>query len=644
MSPRFQEAARMRQALLAACRDPNMGGGILCSGTSGSGKSNIGECVFLEYVRRGWPALWFCPHGDSAKKLRRQILLLPRRVRDKVLYIRVADPKRVVSLRPLHVRRDNLSTHEYLARVTNRVGHMRDLLVSSVGEGSQGVVGRPLLRKWCTTLFTIGAVSGLNVVDLLQLLDVSSPLFPLLSELCPNVIAKAQLQELPKMRPADREFEISSTRSRMMALFENPIMQAILGRNDNSVLDMDQIIDEGRTIIFDLATENMLSREDQKMVANLYLSEFLHCVTERPENRRRDYLCCIDELPVFDLSAPLISDLLTEIRKFKTKFWLSFQGSSRFPERHNNEFLQTIISQCRVQIYLAHAADDAKLFANELALSSYDAKRVKHEQYSQQQLNDGHEVRTLVDRSISTRRDESVGDTTGTSKTAQNTWGKQTGSSESVRRDVAALAAAVTEATKDSDSEGGSTGNSSSLTKTLTRTTGTSESQSFKQTLVPVYRLIENLSGVQFFSPEEWTLTVARELTRFRPGECALYVRGIGVCLGRLPRSIDRLAKTPKNAAKRIAEHDAYLDSLPYYASPEEIERNHRAFLDRLVEQTRIALRKQNLARLRSDNTPPSTPAESRWLSTGEPTRDVIARPLPDIPIEEPLTDAPWEF
>lgn len=634
----------MGPAILAACRDANMGGGILCSGASGSGKTNISEWTFLEYVRRGWPALWFCPHGDSAKKLRRQIMLLPPRVRGKVLYIRAADPKRVVSLRPLHVRRGDMSEYEYLARITNRVGHMRNLLVSSVGEGDQGVVGRPLLRKWCTTLFTIGGLSGLNVADLMELLDVSSPVFHLLSELCPNVAARAQLHELPDMRPIDREFEISSTRSRMMALFENVVMQKILGRNDDGVLDMETIIDEGRTVIFDLAPEGMLSREDQKMVANLYLSEFLHCVMERPEKKRRDYLCCIDELPVFDLSAKLISDLLTEIRKFKTKFWLSFQGSSRFSGQQSNEFLQTIINQCRVQIYFAHGANDAHSFAKELSLPSYDAKRVKHEQYSQQQLNDGHEIRTLVDWSTGTREDESVGDTSGTSATSQNNWTRQTGTSESIRREMETLEFAITGAKTDSASQGGSSGDSSSQSTSFTKTQGKSESRSFKQTLLPVYKLIETVSGVQFYSPEEWTLTIARHLAGFQPGECAFYVRGHGVCYGRLPLFIDRMKRTPKTAAKRIAEHDAYLDSLPYYASPEEIERSRQAFLRNLVSQLQLALRDRNSQRARLGSTAPLPADGSGLLRIAGPATELITQPLPDHVVEEPATDAPWEF
>ena len=67
MNTSFHPPQIMGKALLAATRDPNMGAGIMCSGASGSGKTNIAEWVFIEYVKNGWPALWFCPHGDAAK-------------------------------------------------------------------------------------------------------------------------------------------------------------------------------------------------------------------------------------------------------------------------------------------------------------------------------------------------------------------------------------------------------------------------------------------------------------------------------------------------------------------------------------------------------------------------------------------------
>jgi hypothetical protein len=644
MNMTFEPPATMGRAIFDACCDPNMGGGILCSGASGSGKTNISEWVFLEFIRRRKPALWFCPHGDSAKKLRRQILMLPKSLRENVLYIRPSDPNRVVSLRPLHVSREGISPYEYRARIMGRVGHVRQLFLASVGEGQSGVVGRPLLRKWLTILLLTAALSGLNVADLVHFLEVNSPAFRLIAQLCPDLVLRSQLEELPEMRPAEREQEISSTRSRLLALFENVVVQMILGRNDDGVLDMNRIIDSGTSIIFDLSRQGMLSHEDQKMIANLYLAEFLHCVMERPSDKRRDYLCCIDELPVFDLSAPLIHDLLCEIRKFRTKFWLSFQGSSRFPGRFDNEFLNTIVSQCRVQLYLSHSAADARFFAQEPALATYDAKRIKHEQKAEQQVHDGHEIVTLVDQSYGTNHGQTEGESEGEARTFQDTWSDQTGISESLGSQIGQIGSAVSAARKESQSHGGSSGTSQNRTRTVSQTIGRSFNRTIKQTLVPILKTQEIVSSVQFYTPEEWTLTFASELTRFNPGECAFYVRGLGVCYGKLPLSVDPLKHTPRTAAKRLAEHDLELAQLPYYQSPEQIDRDRQQFFQELLRQLRRALKQSESGSAKSLDDRYESKTDSQLVLPGL-NQDADGIEIPEErPIKEPDDDAPWQF
>jgi hypothetical protein len=643
MHPEFQLPDRMGEAILSACRNSNLGGGILCSGASGSGKTNIAEWVFVEFIRRGWPVMWFCPHGDSAKKIRRQVLTLPKSVQDNVLYVRIGDPTRVLSLRPLFVRRDGMSEYEYRARIMSRVGHVRHLLLSSVGEGQQGVVGKPLLRKWATTLLTTAALSGLNIADLVHFFDVQSEAFDLLTQLCPDIVMREQLRELPGMKPGERENEISSTRSRLLALLENVAVQMILGRSDEGVFDMHEAIDRGVSIIFDLSREGMLSHEDQKMIANLFLSEFLHCVMERPEHRRRDYLCGLDELPVFDLSAPLIQDSLTEIRKYRTKFWLSFQGSSRFEGRHENQFLNTIVAQCRVQLYLSHSSADAKFFAQELSLASYNAKRIKHEQTSLQQIVDGHEIVELTDHSRGKHEDFGESNGTTDSSTQQDSWGDQAGTSESHGRQMQSLQAAVTRASKESSSRGQAKGSSWGVSQSNSRSWGSSHSMTIKQTLVPVFRQFQAVTGIQFFSPEEWNLTVASQLTRLGVGECGFYVRGLGLCYGRLPLSVDRLAKTPKTASRRIAADDARLLGLSWFMSPEDIEQQRRKFFQSLLRELRQAVSQSQLRHRTSGALAATSHSGQQLILRPEYTRIVVPDVAPE-PMEEPSHDAPWQI
>lgn len=63
--------------------NPNQGAGIDVSGASGSGKSNFMEWAAVEAIKLGIPIMVIDPHGDSAKRIIRNIQALPSRSKKK---------------------------------------------------------------------------------------------------------------------------------------------------------------------------------------------------------------------------------------------------------------------------------------------------------------------------------------------------------------------------------------------------------------------------------------------------------------------------------------------------------------------------------------------------------------------------------
>lgn len=63
--------------------NPNQGAGIDVSGASGSGKSNFMEWAALEAIKLGIPITVIDPHGDSARRIIRNVQALPERVKKK---------------------------------------------------------------------------------------------------------------------------------------------------------------------------------------------------------------------------------------------------------------------------------------------------------------------------------------------------------------------------------------------------------------------------------------------------------------------------------------------------------------------------------------------------------------------------------
>ncbi len=64
--------------------NPNQGAGIDVSGASGSGKSNLMEWAAIESMKLGIPILVIDPHGDSARRITRNVQALPNRIKKKL--------------------------------------------------------------------------------------------------------------------------------------------------------------------------------------------------------------------------------------------------------------------------------------------------------------------------------------------------------------------------------------------------------------------------------------------------------------------------------------------------------------------------------------------------------------------------------
>lgn len=71
------------QLFHAILLNPNQGAGIDVSGASGSGKSNFMEWAAEEAIKLGIPVTVIDPHGDSARRIIRNVQALPNRSKKK---------------------------------------------------------------------------------------------------------------------------------------------------------------------------------------------------------------------------------------------------------------------------------------------------------------------------------------------------------------------------------------------------------------------------------------------------------------------------------------------------------------------------------------------------------------------------------
>lgn len=573
---------------------PLSAAGIDISGVSGSGKTNAGKLLFLAHVSAGYPAFFFTPHSQDAQALKRMCLELPEHIHRNVITIKPADPSFVVPVNPLRVARTGLSDYEWSARLSNKVGHTARILLASAGEGGLGFASRPLLRKWVTRWLRALAFLNLSVADVRHFIDVSSDVYQGLTRLIPDMMARSEMDEIADVRLSEREEQIASAKNRFLSLLENSVIEAHLGKVEG-VLNAADILATGRSIIFDVSKEGMLSDDDQQILANIYLTELIHTLMNLPESKLPEHPClvCIDELPVFESSAPLLMDACTEIRKFSGRFVFMHQGTCRFAGAEKNEFLNTIVKMCRVHLYFRHVGTDARFFADIFSMPSYDPMREKFRLYTPQQFTEEQRIITLVDESEALAEGETAGGAAKTGTSTNQNWSDATGHSQSTSlsaqeeqlRDV--ITRTQGEVNSSNASKGGARGKSEEHSSNWSTSTTRTRTRTRKQTILPVLRTRDVLSSVTFFTPDEHDREAAAILAAKDTGQAILHVSGKALFHVTLPLAKDRLKHAPHTLAQLETAYRAHLRALPFFHTPEAVFAERKHFVDVLLRNLR---------------------------------------------------------
>ena len=570
------DAAEFAKLFRNTMLNPNLGAGVDVSGASGSGKSNLMEWSAIEAMRLGLPVLVIDPHGDSSRKILRNVQALPPRARQKVLYLEPASPACIASINPLRrpPGEDRLSDYEQKCFRAIQIEITAEIILAAVGEAGSGFGFRPVLKKWITRWLTILYDSKLPLPCASMLLDPNHPVYQQLLKLVGDDLARFQMESLANMRPTDQEAEIGSARNRFLTLIGHPATVAFLSRTENA-LDFDSIYKNDVSIIVNLAKGNTLTDETQKMFANSILTQYLQVVFATPESQRRRRLCLIDELPIFvETCAPMLERCCTEIRKYKTSFMLLHQGANRFPDRTNNPFLLTILDMCRTKVFFRHGID-REFFGGLVSSAAGSKPVVKHLQVAEQQFQEGYDILNLVDTSEghSNQIGSSVMDaTSSTSDAGSSITETLKQATESVRQT----------ARSNSQSQGTSNQRSETWQNSHTSTSSTT----YKQTAVA--KLVSKLvvTGVQFYSPEERDRGAIDMVAQLDTGEAIFYVEGsIPPVKAMTPLAKNEYGHAIKYGQKKVTAFLAEISKRSEFDPPAKILQEHQQFIELLLKQ-----------------------------------------------------------
>src|SRR5205814_9003546 len=126
----------------------------------------------------------------------------------------------------------------------------------------------------CYRLIYTLAHAGLSLADSELFLNIAHPLYMTLCQAVPDVIptARSEMEELPDLRPSDRNAQIESYKNRNLGFLSNPTVKAVLSRTAaDGALTMQQLYDDRLIVIVNLETGGVLRTMDQEILANTLL-------------------------------------------------------------------------------------------------------------------------------------------------------------------------------------------------------------------------------------------------------------------------------------------------------------------------------------------------------------------------------------
>jgi hypothetical protein len=545
------------------------------------GKSCLLVKLILSAMRTGVAVLAIDPSGDTIDDVEACLPALPSYIRNRVILIRAADPEHTVPINPLQSVRMAAGSIVRRAWQAVKVEHTTMQVLAAWGELEQGVQGRPRLWKHLHLWFSTLAACGLGIPDVEHFFIPRSRICNALTNLAPTAINRQDLAALNALKPAEAEELMSSAKTRLQGMLNNPFTVAPLSGGVAGIpaFNAYQAIQDGLIVLVHLGRgDDVLRDMDVQILANLWLSEFLFAAYSTPRPRRKHLAIFLDELNEFEASAPLLTRLARFGRKYLIRAVCAHQGTQFFAERTDSRLLNALVGQSGVRILFRHTNPlDRRYFAE--VLTRPNPWAVKHTLSQDQQYQDGHDLVILNDESESWDDAHQQGSSAATATSDQLT--DSTGASQSRQSPPGAQDRTVVAATQGrARAQGSSQTDTSSESQTQSRGGGRTR----RQVLVPRTRSRKIVTSVQFLTRDETLGIEENTIVDLRVGQARLHFSG------QPPQTVQfRLAQppftaTPKFAAKKLAAvREAYL-AKDCYRNPSDVLAAHERFAQEFAE------------------------------------------------------------
>jgi len=338
-------------------------------GSSGSGKSK-----FLEWMIRGdlRNRQGFClidPHGTLYNDVLRYCAhdLLDR----EIILLNLAESNSIIGFNPFQRAPDG----EVSVQVDRRIAAtMRAWDVRTTDQ-------TPTLERTLRLIYTVMIEGNLGLRDLRHLINYEArEIRSHLLERLQSELIQQEWQELLPLGRKEWQSEILSAKNRLFRLLTSDTLARFMGLPGIS-LNLDEIIEQGKVLLVNLATSDTFSSDNARVFGALLVNQFFEAAKRREKDERgrdpKPYYLYIDEFQNFVTLD--IGDMLDQVRKRGLFTILAHQRFGQLgKDKDDQNLAEAVLINCRIKaVFGGLTVETAKLMAQELFIAKLDPKKIK---------------------------------------------------------------------------------------------------------------------------------------------------------------------------------------------------------------------------------------------------------------------------
>jgi len=472
-------------------------------GSSGSGKSK-----FMESLMRGdlQNRQGFClidPHGQLYEEVAGYCAhhVLSR----EIILVNLSSPDSVIGFNPFQRAPEGDVSVQVDRRIT------ATMHAWNVKDSDQ----TPTLARTLRLIYTVMLEQNLGLPQIQHLIDFNAKAIRShLIERLDSPLIQKEWRELQGLQARDWREETLSAKNRLFKFLTSTALARFMGIPGRSI-NLQEIMDNGKVLLVNLSPSDYLSSDNAKAFGALLVNEFFECARRRrrgPSGQPpKPYYLYLDEFQNF-VSLD-IADMLDQVRKFGLFMVLAHQ---RFGQIDEN-LVDAVLTNCGIKaVFGGLSVPNARRMAEELFIGELDPKRIKVAIY---QTKFWPEYKR--DKVYSRGRSHTSTSASSSSSAAGSFGGSASGMFFQPGDWFGSYGAEMSGA-----SESSSLGSSraSGHSESFGDAFGETESEADVPILLPVP--FEELSSVQYYSPEEQLLELTAALKEQYPRHCFIKVSG----------------------------------------------------------------------------------------------------------------------